>query len=91
MMASFRAVAVRHHAIGGDHPLGRAALGFANASCAHCIRVVTRSLQKVDGVESVEIDPVGQRVLIGFDPTRVSIDAIRQRMEGAGYPTRLLA
>ncbi len=70
--------------------MGRAALGFVNASCAHCARVVTRSLQKVDGVLSVEVDRAGQRVLVGFDPTRVTVDSIRSSMEGAGYPTRLL-
>ncbi|MGE5618331.1 MAG: heavy-metal-associated domain-containing protein [Sphingomonadaceae bacterium] len=70
--------------------MSRISLTFANASCAHCARVVTRSLQKMDGVLSVEVDRVGQRVLVGYDSTRVSLDTIRSRMEGAGYPTRLL-
>lgn len=70
--------------------MGRVNLGFTNASCAHCARVVTRSLQKMSGVLSVEVDRVGQRVLVGYDPTRVSLDSIRSAMEGAGYPTRLL-
>lgn len=71
-------------------PLGRIALGFTNASCAHCARIVTRSLQKNEGVLSVEVDPTGQRVLVDFDPRRVSVDSLRMEMEGAGYPTRLL-
>ncbi len=70
--------------------MSRASLGFANASCAHCARVVTRHLQKLDGVHSVEVDPIGQRVLVAYDPARVSLDHIRSQMEGAGYPTRLL-
>lgn len=70
--------------------LGRIALGFSNASCAHCARVVTRSLQKNEGVLGVEVDPSGRRVLVDFDPRRVSVDSLRAQMEVAGYPTRLL-
>jgi copper chaperone CopZ len=70
--------------------LGRIALGFSNASCAHCARIVTRSLQRNEGVLGVEVDAMGQRVLVDFDPRRVSVDSLRAQMEGAGYPTRLL-
>lgn len=70
--------------------MGRAALSFVNATCAHCARVVTRSLERMDGVVSVEVDPVGQRVLVGYDPARTTLESIRSRMERAGYPTRLL-
>lgn len=70
--------------------MGMATLAFANASCAHCARVVIRSLQKVDGVLSVEVDPEGRRILVGFDPSRVTLDSIRFLMERAGYPTRLI-
>jgi len=44
----------------------------------------------MDGVVSVEVDPVGQRVLVGYDPARTTLESIRSRMERAGYPTRLL-
>lgn len=70
--------------------MSRANLAFVNASCAHCARLVTRSLQRMEGILSVEVDRVGQRVLVAFDSTRVSLDTIRSRMEGSGYPTRLL-
>lgn len=71
--------------------MGKITLGFANASCAHCARLVTRSLQKVDGIVSVEVDRIGQKLLVVFDPGRVSVDAIRSLLEGSGYSTRLLA
>ena len=66
------------------------ALSFANASCAHCARIVTRTLQTAEGIWSVDVDQTGQRVLVDFDPTRISIEAIRALMRGAGYPTRLV-
>lgn len=69
--------------------MSRVTLSFANASCRHCARVVTNSLQKVDGVLSVQVDQVGRRVMVHYDPSRVSIDLLRSLMEGSGYSTQL--
>jgi copper chaperone CopZ len=71
--------------------LGRVDLHFANSSCAHCARLVTRSLHEVKGVLSVEVDRFGQKVMVGFDPSLVTVDSIQSAMEKAGYPTRLLS
>lgn len=71
--------------------MGRVDLHFANASCAHCARLVSQSLEKVDGVVGVDIDRLNSRLVVDFDPARVSIDTIRSMMEQTGYPTRLLA
>lgn len=70
--------------------LSRVTLGFTNASCSHCARVVTRSLQGVAGVLSVQVDQAGRRVMIHYDPSLVSVDSIQSVMEGSGYSTRLL-
>jgi copper chaperone CopZ len=71
--------------------LGRVNLNFANASCAHCARLVTRSLEKVRGVLSVDVDRQAQRLTVGFDPSLVSVGVIRSVMEETGYPTRLIS
>lgn len=70
--------------------MSRIALSFANASCAHCVQVVTRRLGETDGVRLVEVDRFGKRVRVDFDCTRVSAEAIRSVMERSGYPTRLV-
>jgi len=70
--------------------LSRVNLSFANASCAHCARIVTRSLGRVNGVLSVQVDAMRQRVMVHYDPSRVSLDSIQSLMEGSGYSTRLL-
>jgi copper chaperone CopZ len=70
--------------------LSRVTLGFANASCRHCARVVTNSLQQVDGVLTVQVDQVGRRVMVHYDPSRVSIGTLQSMMEGSGYSTRLI-
>lgn len=71
--------------------MSRVILSFANASCRHCVRVVTNSLQKIDGILSVQVDQIGGRVTISYDPSRVSIESIRSLMEMSGYKTRLLS
>lgn len=71
--------------------MGRVDLHFTNASCAHCARLVSQSLRKVDGVLSVDVDRIGQKVTVGFDPSRVTVDSIRSTMDETGYPTRLLS
>ncbi len=71
--------------------MGRIDLHFTNASCAHCARLVSHSLGKVDGVLSVDVDRIDQKVIVAFDPSRVTVDSIRSIMEETGYPTRLLS
>ncbi len=71
--------------------MSRVDLHFANASCAHCARLVSHSLENVDGVDAVNVDRSRSRVVVDFDPARISIDSIRSVMEQSGYPTRLLA
>lgn len=71
--------------------MGRVDLHFANASCAHCARLVSQSLKSVDGVLSVDVDQFGEKVTVGFDPSRVTVGSIRLIMEKTGYPTTLLS
>ena len=71
--------------------MGKITLAFANASCAHCARLVTRTLAAVDGVLSVDVDRIELQVVVQYDPSRVSADAIRAVMEGSGYSTRTVA
>lgn len=68
----------------------KVSLSFANASCAHCARLVRQSLGRVGGVFSVKVDPEDRSLEVGFDPSRLSVDSLRSSLEGLGYPTRLL-
>lgn len=61
-------------------------LHFPNASCAHCVRLVSRSLKRLDGVVSVDADGFSARLVVGFDPRSVSAESIREVVEESGYP-----
>lgn len=70
--------------------MSRVDLHFANASCAHCVRLISLALRKLDGVTDIEVDPYNSRVVVRFDPELTSIDLIEATMEKSGYPTRPL-
>jgi copper chaperone CopZ len=71
--------------------LSRVALAFSNASCAHCVRIVTRLLGEQDGIGSIREDAAAGRLMVEFDSTAVSVESICGLMERAGYPTRAIA
>ena len=52
-------------------------------SCAHCEQAVTRELEAIEGVESVEVDLDTKLVVVSGD--RVSDEALREAIREAGY------
>jgi copper chaperone CopZ len=52
-------------------------------SCEHCRTAITAEVTRVAGVESVEVDLVTKRVVVGGDG--VSDDAVRAAIDEAGY------
>jgi copper chaperone CopZ len=71
--------------------LSKVALTFYNASCAHCVRIVTRALGSENGVTSIEVDSAMGRLIVGFDAGRTSVESIRGLMERSGYSTQAVA
>jgi copper chaperone CopZ len=54
--------------------------------CEGCANSIKRSLGKLPGVQEVEVDISGKNVRVNFDATQTSEDAIRTRLEAAGFP-----
>ncbi|HPP75991.1 MAG TPA: heavy metal translocating P-type ATPase, partial [Armatimonadota bacterium] len=46
---------------------------------------VREALQEMDGVEQVNIDRSRERVRVSYDPYKVSLEIIRQKIAGAGF------
>ncbi len=55
-------------------------------SCAHCVATIKRSVGDLSGVESVDVDPETKRILVRFDPNRVSLGQIEATLDDEGYP-----
>jgi len=59
--------------------------------CASCASTIERSLNKVDGVRSVNASYASETANIDFDPSRVSLDSLSQTLSKYGYALRELS
>jgi copper chaperone len=55
-------------------------------SCGHCVATVQRAVGGLAGVSFVQADADTKRVVVRFDPARVSTDQIETAMDEEGYP-----
>ncbi|MCX7707045.1 MAG: cation-translocating P-type ATPase [Anaerolineae bacterium] len=58
---------------------------IAGMDCAECTQHVRHAIAALPGVESVEVYLAAEKAALRIDPTRVSLDAIRQAVKDAGY------
>ena len=55
-------------------------------TCAMCPITVRTAMNRVEGVESVEVDFDTKIAVVNFDPAITNIDTIAQASTDAGYP-----
>ena len=53
--------------------------------CASCASVIKRSLQKLDGVESCEVNYGTEKANVSYDPEKVSVEAMNKEIDKLGY------
>jgi P-type Cu+ transporter len=58
-------------------------------TCASCVARVEKTLKKIDGVDSANVNLATEAVALSFDPTKTSLDALAKAIEGAGYKLNL--
>lgn len=61
-------------------------LSAPKMSCGHCKMAVESAGGALDGVSSISADPDSKNVVISYDESVVSLDAIKQAITAAGYP-----
>lgn len=54
--------------------------------CGGCAGSIQRSLGKLDGVDSVQVEIDTKQVTVKYDSDVVNESAIRSRLEAAGFP-----
>lgn len=57
-----------------------------NMTCALCPVTVKKAMEKVTGVQSVQIDFTAKTATVAFDPSVTTADAIAAASTNAGYP-----
>lgn len=63
-------------------------LDVEGMSCSHCENAVKKAVGALAGVDSVSVDLKGKKVSVGYDPDKVSLDAVKEAIEDQGYDVK---
>ena len=66
----------------------RVTLTAPDISCGHCVATVEEAVSGLAGVASVSANESSKQVEVSYDPNRVSVAQIEQRLDDAGYPVQ---
>ncbi len=64
-------------------------LSVENMTCAMCPLTVRKSLEKVDGVKTAEVDYETKLAVVTFDPSVVQVSTLTHATTQAGYPSHV--
>jgi len=60
-------------------------LSVPSMDCASCANKVDSSVSKLDGLSEIDPRPTSGTLLVNYDPKVTTVEAIRDRVEAAGY------
>ncbi len=66
--------------------IAESTFGVPTAFCPHCRHSIERAVSNLTGVAEGSVDLQRQVVTVRYDPAALDEGAIRQRIEGAGFP-----
>ncbi|GIV14729.1 MAG: hypothetical protein KatS3mg022_0164 [Armatimonadota bacterium] len=58
--------------------------------CEGCANAITNALGKLDGVQQVAVDIATKMVDVQYEDGKVTVDAILQRLDAAGFPATVV-
>jgi Cu+-exporting ATPase len=64
-------------------------LPITGMTCANCVATIERGLRRLDGVELANVNLASERASVEFDPSRLAIPALVDRIRSAGYDVAL--
>lgn len=59
--------------------------------CEGCANAITSTLSKLDGVQRVTVDIAARTVEVHYEEGKVTLDAILQRLQEAGFPASVVS
>ncbi|APT75517.1 ATPase [Marinitoga sp. 1137] len=54
-------------------------------TCSSCANAITKSINKIDGIISVNVNFATEKAIVSYDPKTVRISNIKKAIENAGY------
>ncbi len=64
-----------------------ALLSVSSMTCASCPITVKKALNKVAGVEKVDINSEKREAAVTYDDTKTNVEALTKATKDAGYPS----
>ena len=62
-------------------------LSVTGMTCAACPITIKKALNKVDGVENIEVSLEKKEALVTFDDAKTTVEALLEATTNAGYPS----
>ena len=62
-------------------------LSVSGMTCAACPITIKKALNKVDGVENIEVSLEKKEALVTFDDAKTTVEALLEATKKAGYPS----
>jgi copper chaperone CopZ len=63
----------------------RVMLSLSNTRCSYCSRVIEQKLKKVPGIADISVNYLMDKVLVKYNPNKITIDEIRGSIKKLGY------
>lgn len=60
-------------------------IGIEGMGCDHCRKTIEQELRLLEGVIQIVVDLEKKQAEVNFDPGRVSLDQIKNRITELGY------
>lgn len=62
-------------------------LSVPGMTCAVCPITIKKALNKVEGVETIEVNLEKKEALVTFDDAKTTVEALLEATKNAGYPS----
>jgi len=62
-------------------------LSVSGMTCAACPITIKKALNKVEGVETIEVNLEKKEALVTFDDAKTTVEALLEATKNAGYPS----
>lgn len=66
-------------------------LNAPDISCKSCANAITNALSKLNGVQQVTVDVPTKMVEVHFEEDKVTVEAVLQRLDEAGFPATVVS
>ncbi len=73
-----------------EQGLKQAYLSVGGITCAACVWLMEKHLEKIEGIEDVNINAASHRAVITFDSQRVRLSRVLEALNDIGYPCQPL-